>query len=82
MLADDTVYQGHFSMRKLKLQHRLFAGGWSAPLTRELFDRGDAIAVLPYDPISDSLIFIEQFRPGANARVLPDSTQCAYHLLG
>ena len=65
VLTDETVYQGHFSMRKLNLQHRLFAGGWSETLTRELFERGDAVAVLPYDPISDSLIFIEQFRPGA-----------------
>ena len=65
VLSDDTVYQGHFSMRKLNLQHRLFAGGWSETLVRELFERGDAVGVLPYDPISDSLIFIEQFRPGA-----------------
>ncbi len=63
--SDDTVYQGHFRMRKLSLQHRLFAGGWSEPLTRELFERGDAVGVLPYDPVSDSLIFIGQFRPGA-----------------
>jgi len=65
VLADNTVYQGHFSMRKLSLRHRLFAGGWSVPLTRELFERGDAVGVLPYDPTSDSLVFIEQFRPGA-----------------
>jgi ADP-ribose pyrophosphatase len=32
---------------------------------RELFERGDAIAVLPYDPKTDSLVMIEQFRPGA-----------------
>lgn len=65
ILSDDTVYQGHFSMRKLSLQHRLFDGGWSEPLARELFERGDAVGVLPYDPVSDSIIFIEQFRPGA-----------------
>ncbi len=29
------------------------------------FERGDAVAVLPYDPQSDSLVMIEQFRPGA-----------------
>ena len=32
---------------------------------RELFERGDAVGVLPYDPGSDSLVLIEQFRPGA-----------------
>lgn len=65
VLDDQTVWSGHFSMRRLTLQHRLFAGGWSAPVTREVFERGDAVAVLPYDPLTDSLVMIEQFRPGA-----------------
>ena len=65
MLEDQTVWSGHYTMRRLTLQHRRFAGGWSAPVVREIFDRGDAVGVLPYDPITDSLIMIEQFRPGA-----------------
>jgi ADP-ribose pyrophosphatase len=65
VLEDDTVYQGHYALRKLTLQHRCFGGGWSAPLQRELFERGDAVGVLPYDPVEDSLVLIEQFRPGA-----------------
>ncbi len=65
VLDEKTVWSGHFSMRRLTLQHRRFAGGWSDPLVREVFDRGDAIAVLPYDPGTDSLVMIEQFRPGA-----------------
>lgn len=65
VLDDQTVWSGHFSMRRLTLQHRRFAGGWSAPVVREVFERGDAVAVLPYDPVNDSLVMIEQFRPGA-----------------
>jgi len=65
VLGDEIVWSGHFSMRRLTLQHRRFAGDWSAPIVREVFERGDAVAVLPYDPISDSLVMIEQFRPGA-----------------
>ncbi len=65
VLEDQTVWSGHYTMRRLTLQHRRFAGGWSAPVVREIFDRGDAVGVLPYDPITDSLIMIEQFRPGA-----------------
>lgn len=65
VLGDEVVYRGHFCLRKLIVEHRLFTGGWSQSLTRELFDRGDAVAVLPYDPVSDSLILVEQFRPGA-----------------
>jgi len=65
VLDAQTVWSGHYSMRRLTLQHRRFAGGWSAPIVREVFERGDAVAVLPYDPVSDSLVMIEQFRPGA-----------------
>jgi ADP-ribose diphosphatase len=65
VLDSELAYNGHFSVRKLTLQHRLFAGGWSKPIVRELFERGDAVGVLPYDPVSDSLVLIEQFRPGA-----------------
>ena len=65
MLEDQSAWSGYFSMRRLTLQYRLFAGGWSAPIVREVFERGDAVGVLPYDPESDSLVLIEQFRPGA-----------------
>ncbi|MCP4211762.1 MAG: NUDIX domain-containing protein [Halieaceae bacterium] len=65
VLDDTLVWSGHYAMRRLTLQHRLFAGTWSGPIVREIFERGDAVAVLPYDPQSDSLVMIEQFRPGA-----------------
>ncbi|MEZ5503951.1 MAG: NUDIX domain-containing protein [Halioglobus sp.] len=65
VLDDRIVWSGHFAMRRLTLRHRRFAGGWSEPIVREVFERGDAVAVLPYDPSTDSLVMIEQFRPGA-----------------
>jgi len=65
LLEDQTVWSGYYSMRRITLQHRRFAGGWSDPIVREVFERGDAVAVLPYDPVTDSLVMIEQFRPGA-----------------
>ncbi|RLA52801.1 MAG: ADP-ribose diphosphatase [Gammaproteobacteria bacterium] len=65
VLEEKTVWSGHFSVRKLTLQYRRFAGGWSEPQVREVFERGDAVGVLPYDPQTDSLVMIEQFRPGA-----------------
>jgi ADP-ribose pyrophosphatase len=65
LLGEDVVYSGFFRIRRLTLQHRLFAGGWSEPLVREVFERGDAVGVLPYDPESDTVVLIEQFRPGA-----------------
>lgn len=65
VLEDSIAFKGYFRMRRLVLRHRLFAGGWSQPLTREVFERGDAVGVLPYEPETDSVILIEQFRPGA-----------------
>ncbi|MCG7757583.1 MAG: ADP-ribose diphosphatase [Nitrosomonas sp.] len=58
-------FEGFFRIEKYRLRHRLFNGGWSRPLSRELFERGHAAAVLPYDPIRDAVILIEQFRVGA-----------------
>ena len=65
VLEREVGYQGFFRLDRLRLQHRLFDGGWSAPFTRELFERGDAVAVLPWDPVRDELILVEQFRAGA-----------------
>ena len=58
-------FRGYFSLETLTLRHRLFEGGWSAPVRRELFQRGDAVGVLPWDPETDELVLIEQFRVGA-----------------
>ena len=65
IVARETVYRGYTRVERWTLRHRLFAGGWSAPLSREVIDRGHAAAVLPYDPVRDEVVLIEQFRPGA-----------------
>ncbi len=67
VLACDTVFQGYFRVDRYRLQHRRHDGGWSQELTREVFERGHAAAVLPYDPLRDEVVLIEQFRPGALA---------------
>ena len=43
VLEDEVAFQGHFQLRRLSLQYRSFAGGWADPVTRELFERGDAV---------------------------------------
>ncbi|MBM68771.1 MAG: ADP-ribose diphosphatase [Haliea sp.] len=65
VLQSEAAFEGYFAVRRLTLQHQLFGGGWSPPLVREVFERGDAVAVLPYEPETDCVILIEQFRPGA-----------------
>lgn len=65
ILEKTICFEGFFRIEKYRLRHRLFNGDWSRPLSRELFERGHAAAVLPYDPIRDAVILIEQFRVGA-----------------
>lgn len=60
-------YQGFFRMEHYRLRHRLYDGGMSPVLSRELFERGHAVAVLPYDPLLDRIVLLEQFRIGALA---------------
>ncbi|WP_404471017.1 NUDIX domain-containing protein [Vreelandella venusta] len=61
----DTLYQGFFRLEALELRHRLFEGGWSGTMRREVHNRHDAVGVLLYDPAKDALVLVEQFRAGA-----------------
>ena len=65
LLEKSERYSGFFRITRYRLRHRLFAGGWSGVIEREVFERGHAVGVLPYDPVADSLVLIEQFRIGA-----------------
>jgi ADP-ribose pyrophosphatase len=61
----EQAYSGFFKVHKLQLRHRLFEGGWSPTITREIFDRGSAVAAVMYDPKNKLIGLIEQFRVGA-----------------
>ena len=58
-------YQGYFAINEYSLQHKLFSGDQSETFSREVFERGDAVVVVPYDAIEDKVLLIEQFRVGA-----------------
>lgn len=60
----ETVFKGFFRVLRYQVRHRLFDGGWSQPLTRELFARGDSVGVLLYDPQRDCIALAQQFRIG------------------
>tara|TARA_R110001583_G_scaffold40816_5_gene130299 strand:- start:3193 stop:3816 length:624 start_codon:yes stop_codon:yes gene_type:complete len=64
----ETVFEGFFRMDKLWLTHPRFDGRSMPQFTRELFIRGDATCVLPYDPSRDEIVLLEQFRLGALGR--------------
>jgi ADP-ribose pyrophosphatase len=62
--AIETKYQGFFKLNEYKLNHKLFSQKQSKAFTREIFERGDAVVVMLYDPKKDTLLLLEQFRPG------------------
>ncbi len=65
VLDRETCFKGFFRLDRYRLRHGLFAGGLSAPLTREVFERGHSVGLLPYDPVMNAVVLIEQFRVGA-----------------
>lgn len=65
IIEHKTLFQGYFRIDRYRLRHKLFAGGWSGEVMREIFERGHAAAVLPYDPARDTVALVEQFRIGA-----------------
>ncbi len=64
----DILFQGNFlRLTRYAIIHRLFNGGMSNTFNYEVLERKSAVAILPYDPVLDRVILIEQFRPGALA---------------
>ncbi|MGM0536933.1 MAG: NUDIX domain-containing protein [Pseudomonadota bacterium] len=59
------LHQGFFRLEELHLRHRLFEGGWSGRVVREVHHRPNAVGVLLYDVERDSVVLVEQFRAGA-----------------
>jgi ADP-ribose pyrophosphatase len=70
--AVETKYDGFFKLNEYELKHKLFSQKQSNTFTREIFERGDAVVVMLYDPLKDSVLLLEQFRPGVlRANVTP-----------
>lgn len=66
------VWSGRFGVELIRFRHRRFDGTMSGSRTWELFRRGRAAALLPYDPWADQVVLIEQFRlPALAAGVDP-----------
>ncbi len=61
-MSSETAWKGRFSVEIVKFRHRRFDGAMSGVRTWELFCRGRAAGVLPYDPVTDQVALIEQFR--------------------
>ncbi len=58
----ERVWDGRFPLDRVRFRHRRFDGALSATRTWEVWRRGRAAALLPYDPAQDAVVLIEQFR--------------------
>jgi ADP-ribose pyrophosphatase len=67
ILKREVLSADYGRLERFTLVHRLYGGGWSEPMSRELYDSGDAVTVLPFDPRSGNVALVEQFRLSAFA---------------
>ncbi len=70
-VAVDAVAQPYarfFAVEEYDLRFRRFDGSLSDSVNRAAFVMGDAVTVLPYDPVRDRVLLVEQFRAGPFVR--------------
>ncbi|MGE3280799.1 MAG: NUDIX domain-containing protein [Alphaproteobacteria bacterium] len=65
LVSAETGFARHIRVDVVRFRHRLFAGGWSEERVFDIIRRGEAVAVLLYDPDRDSVVLVEQFRLAA-----------------
>ena len=65
IIAREKLYSSFFSLDLYRFRHRLFNGEMSNEVRREIFERGHAAVLLPYDPVRDEIVLIEQIRIAA-----------------
>lgn len=62
IMGESLVYKGFHRIKQIRLKHRLYRGGWSEEMEREVSDRGSAACVIVYDPSLELVCLVEQFR--------------------
>ena len=62
IVSQQRAWSGRFAVDLISFRHRRFDGTMSDIRTWELWRRGRAVALVPYDPVTDSVVLIEQFR--------------------
>jgi ADP-ribose diphosphatase len=68
----ETPFARFLRLDVVRFRHRLFSGEWSGERVYEVLRRGDAVALMLYDPDRDSVVLVEQFRlPALYARLSP-----------
>jgi len=67
----ETSHSGFYALDSMHLRHTKFDGSKSELLRREVFKSSDATIVLPYDPVTDTILMVEQIRMGPIGRADP-----------
>ena len=78
--AVTTPYSGFFKLNVVHFKHTRYTGGWTETFSRELFQRGQAVVVLLYDPVKEQVVLVEQCRAGALLNTEEDTQADAWLL--
>ena len=62
---EERISDGYLKVPRYLIRHEQYAGSWTQALSREVMERGEVAAVLPFDPARNEVVLIEQFRVGA-----------------
>lgn len=82
VIEDDVVWAQRFALQRVRFRYRRFDGSPSGILTWEMWRRGQGVVILPWDPVTDRIALIEQFRlPALAAGLQPVMTECPAGLL-
>jgi ADP-ribose pyrophosphatase len=57
-----TPFKRFLRVDVFRFRHRLFSGGWSTLRSYDVLRRGQAAAIVLYDPDRESVVLVEQFR--------------------
>lgn len=68
---EENAYDGFFKLSRYRVSFECFGGGFIENAYRECGRKGDIVSVLPYDPKTETFLFVEQFRIGMAARNEP-----------
>lgn len=68
ILSRERLFDDFFKIDRVVLRHERFDGSMSQELARLVFERGDAVAILPYDHRRRQVLLVRQFRLPAYER--------------
>jgi nudix-type nucleoside diphosphatase (YffH/AdpP family) len=66
--SSELILDDFFQVARARIRFERYDGSLSTPVTRLVFERGDSVAVLPYDHERREVVLVEQFRYPAYVR--------------